>query len=229
MPALSAIQATLSVPRIATYLSATHSDPPLHGAIELYAWNAQISAAFMHPLHLCEVVVRNAISEALSAAYGKQWPWNNGFLLSLPSPAGRGAFNPRNAVLSATAKAQISANAGSNLSTDKAIAEMSFAFWESMLTKRHDSGLWATHLLRLFPNTAADTPYFTVRAHIHSYLGTLRRLRNRIAHHEPIFARDLQAEFVMIDELIRLRCRATAEWMLATQDVLRLLATKPPL
>lgn len=44
------------------------------GALALYAWNAQVSAALMAPLHLCEVVVRNAAADAIAAVYGVNWP-----------------------------------------------------------------------------------------------------------------------------------------------------------
>lgn len=227
MPLNRAIQAALSIPRINTYLNASSGTPALSKAITLYSWNAQVSAAFMYPLHLCEVVVRNAVSEALIATHGSQWPWDNGFLLSLPAPAGGQAFKPRNAVMAAAAKSQQSATPGCPPSTDKAVAEMSFAFWESMFTKRHDATLWASHLLKLFPNAEQSTPYFIVRSEIYKSLENLRKLRNRIAHHEPVFSRNLEADFSMIERLIRIRCAKTADWMLQTQEVQRLLSMKP--
>jgi len=33
-------------------------------ALALYAWNAEVSAALLAPLHICEVVMRNAAAEA---------------------------------------------------------------------------------------------------------------------------------------------------------------------
>lgn len=53
--------------------------PPMRGAIELYDWNAQVSAAFLAPLHLCEVVIRNAVSDAIAAVYRPLRPWHAGF------------------------------------------------------------------------------------------------------------------------------------------------------
>jgi len=210
-----------------TYISATDTLPHAHGAIALYSWNAQVSAALMYPLHLCEVVIRNAVSEALITAHGPRWPWDQGFLLSLPHPTGLKLFRPRDAVTAATNKAQHSAKKGMPPSTDKAIAEMSFAFWESMFTKRFDPGIWQSQLMALFPNAPDGAQYFSVRADIYQALGTLRKLRNRIAHHEPIFARPLDAEFLLIEKLIRYRCNDTADWLLQTQEVQRLLSLKP--
>ncbi len=74
--AAQAIKATLSTPRIETYKAATAGDPTLSSALVLYAWNAQVSAALLAPLHICEVSIRNAISDAIAAAHGPQWPWS---------------------------------------------------------------------------------------------------------------------------------------------------------
>lgn len=107
MPSYLAIQASLSIPRMGTYTIATQRVPHAHGAIALYSWNAQISAAFIYPLHMCEVVIRNAVSEALTVAHGPRWPWDQGFLLSLPQPAGQHLFRPRDAVMSTADKARV--------------------------------------------------------------------------------------------------------------------------
>lgn len=219
-------QTALSMPRMGTYLTACSNKPsPLSAAIHLYAWNAAISAAFIHPLHFCEVVVRNAVSEALTATYGAHWPWSQGFFLSLPDPGGS-AFKPRQALLAARQKAEQSAG-GNPPSADKAIAEMSFAFWESMFTARYDHGLWDNHLKRLFPHAPAALPYHKLRAEIRNALEATRKFRNRIAHHEPIFARQLAQDYALIYRVVRYRCDQTAAWMSQTQTVNAVLATKP--
>ena len=61
----------LSAARLSTFERATgkfgHRDVE---PLVLYQWNARISGAFMPVFHICEVVVRNAISEALELTYG---------------------------------------------------------------------------------------------------------------------------------------------------------------
>jgi hypothetical protein len=59
--AAQAIKATLSTPRIETYEAATAGDPNLSRALALYAWNAQVSAAMLAPLHICEVSIRKEV------------------------------------------------------------------------------------------------------------------------------------------------------------------------
>ena len=79
------VKAALSAARIATYEKAAGIIDPATGvvdpnstkALELYAWNALVSGALLMPLHVCEVVIRNAVAEALEAKYGAMWPWSN--------------------------------------------------------------------------------------------------------------------------------------------------------
>jgi hypothetical protein len=68
---------------MSTYLAAAAGDATL--ALELYGWNARMSAALMLPAHFGEVTTRNAVSDALTAVYGPRWPWDPGFARSLPS------------------------------------------------------------------------------------------------------------------------------------------------
>src|SRR5690554_2789998 len=98
-------------------------------ALNLYVWNAQLSGAFMAPLHICEVVVRNAISDALEAKYGEHWPWSPGFEQSLPDPRPP-AYSPRRDLFNARRNAQ---------TTGKVIPELKFIFWQRMFTSRHDN------------------------------------------------------------------------------------------
>lgn len=77
---IAEIHRALSPARISTYAAATHCHGPDDpAALNLYLWNAQVSAAFLTPLHLCEVVLRNAVDDALAAKYGAAWPWASAF------------------------------------------------------------------------------------------------------------------------------------------------------
>ncbi len=73
---LQAVKTALSSARMSTYETAS-CDSSL--ALELYAWNAQVSGALLTPLHICEVVIRNAVSDVLESLYGEKWPWSAGF------------------------------------------------------------------------------------------------------------------------------------------------------
>lgn len=204
-----AVREALSLLRIRTYEQAVVfvGDSGL-ATIALYDWNAQVSAAFMAPLHICEVVIRNAVSDALTAVYGDRWPWSPVFEASLPNP--RIGYNPQRNLASARQ---------GQLSTGKVIAELKFVFWQKMFTGRHDVRLWDPHLRRVLPNLDPGKTVAALRIEVYGALEHVRLLRNRIAHHEPIFKRNLTDDFDKVTALIRYRCADTADWMIQTQRV----------
>jgi hypothetical protein len=211
------IKDALSAPRVGTYEAATTGTPQLSSALALYAWNAQVSAAMLAPLHLCEVVIRNAVSDAIAATHGPRWPWDAGFLRSLPNPTS--GYNPRRDLMAARAGAT---------TTGKVIPELKFVFWQTMFTSRFDARIWSLHLRASLPHADATKTISQVRALVYGELEQLRKLRNRIAHHEPIFRRNLTDDFQKVHDLIAFRCPITAGWMATNQQASALIATKPP-
>lgn len=55
----------------------------------------------------------------------------------------------------------------------------------------------------------------------------VRGLRNRIAHHEPVFQRNLDADYARIERLVGWRCPRTKTWMNEIDMVRELLKVKP--
>ena len=209
-----AIRAALSIPRTDTYVRATAGDTAR--AVSLYGWNARVSAALMLPAHFAEVTTRNAVSEALTTVYGANWPWNSTFVNSLPTPGGR-TFKPRR---------ELQAVAAREPTTGKVIAELKFAFWQHMFTSRYDVRLWAPHIMTLFPHAAGLTVP-VLRARIHDDLDTIRALRNRIAHHEPVITRNLGDDLACMLDLVELRSPPTATWVRSMEQVTAILPTRP--
>jgi hypothetical protein len=214
----NAIKKALSPSRLSTYEAATTRTPELSCALELYEWNADISAAMLSPLHVCEVVMRNAVSEAIEAAHGPRWPWDGGFIRSLPQPSGAGYYAASKDLTSATR---------SKTTTGQVIPDLKFVFWQKMFTSRFDARLWNHHLRTVLPHAPASLSVRAVCALVYDELEHLRKLRNRIAHHEPIFQRNLSSDFEKINDLVALRCGDTAAWMVRNQRVQSLIATKP--
>lgn len=214
----SNIKRSLSDSRLSTYEQVVFNGTALSTdqALKLYAWNAQVSAAFFAPLHFCEVVLRNAVSEALEKKYGSNWPWNTTFERSLPNPE-RG-YSPRRDL--------IGARNGQN-TTGKVIPELKLVFWEKLLTRRFDDRLWTPFLHTVFPNYEVNLSVPEMRTKLRTLIEGIRVLRNRIAHHEPIIARDLELDFKNIDLLINYRCTDTAHWTYKNQLVTPLLELKP--
>lgn len=109
------------------------------------------------------------------------------------------------------------------------IPELKFAFWQKLFTSRYDGRLWNTHLPTVLPHIGAGAALTIAQARERVYEDPehIRQLRNRIAHHEPIIARNLHDDFQRIDELIRFRCNATAGWMRNNQQAVALIGAKP--
>jgi len=212
MTTFHSVRLALSPPRVSTYLLALKDRPPsLDRAIELYVWNGQLGAALLTPISVCEVVIRNAVDDALTALHGPNWPWAQGFYLSLPV-RGREQLNDAR-------------NKPTSTSTGKVIAELSFGFWESMFKASFDAALWTPYLAQVLPNMTMPT--YQGRGHIHAELIKLRKLRNRIAHHEPLLSLDVTKTMRDLKALVALRCQDTAAWMDQTNDLTALLAARP--
>lgn len=111
--------------------------------------------------------------------------------------------------------------------TGKVIPELSFVFWEKMFTGRFDLQIWSKHLTVVMPYLNPAWNIQVARGKINKDLNKIRGLRNRIAHHEPIFNRALAAEFSLIEELINFRCPVTAAWMVKHQQAQPFFSTKP--
>ncbi len=182
----------------------------------LYGWNARAAAAFMLPAHFAEVSTRNVVSEALTTLYGPRWPWDTTFEQSLPNTKGP-VYSSRKDLLQTRSKQS---------TTGKVVAELKFAFWQNMFTSRHGVRVWDPQIQTLFPNASCLTAR-QLRSRIYDDLEVIRKLRNRIAHHEPIFTRNLDDDLMRIFELIELRSTPTINWVLALEDVSAILAERP--
>ena len=87
------------------------------------------------------------------------------------------------------------------------VAELSFSFWVGLLGPRYDGTLWRKALYKAFLVRSGKK-----RTVVHGRFNALRRFRNRIAHHEPIFHRPLEILHNEIIEAIGWMCANTASW-----------------
>jgi len=208
-----AVKNSLSASRISTYEAVTID---LETALKLYQWNAEVSGSLLPALHICEVTIRNAISYILESVYGHRWAWEQVFISSLPNP--KFGYNARKDLESARRGAS---------SIGKVIPELKFVFWQKMFTSRHDGRLWDKHLDLAFPNLDTSKTIQERREMIYNDLEKIRTLRNRIAHHEPIFIRDLSNDYQKILSLVSYHCHVTATWLDEHQRATEVIAQKP--
>lgn len=195
----------LSAARLSTYLEACGQD--LSGALALYDWNMHVSAAFMVPLHLAEIAFRNAVADVLAKVHGSSWPWSSGFQSSLQDRGVTGRYSAKSDLQ------RVSAKAGS---VSQVTTELKFAFWEMLLSSSQYQRVWQNHLHLSFSGMKRDLPARDSLRLLQATVRHVRHLRNRIAHHEPIFYRDLQADLEWVRVLLEWRSPAGARWMQST-------------
>lgn len=176
-----------SDPRLKVYLAAANGDAVI--AERLYWWNIEVSAAFYGPLHCLELALRNALDVQLRSAYARDTWWDVAPL------TGSGRF------MVAAAEAKCRRRGTGPVAADDVVAQLSFGFWTSLLSNsrgsQYDRRLWVPTLHRAFPH------YRGRRNQLHENLETMRLLRNRIMHHEPVHHRDLAADHRKIYQLLR--------------------------
>lgn len=205
----SEIRQALSDERFGRYLTACSNN--VEKACTLYLWNMQISSAFFPWLSVAEVVLRNRIHLALSQVHGSEWPWSMGFERTLPQR--RQGFNP-------VEELQHSRRGYDTDQTGKVIADLKFAFWQQMLKANQERPLWNGYLFTAFPNLDRTLSVRDNRETVYQRVDKIRELRNRIAHHEPIFNRDLKDDYQNIIKLIGIcHSQEFIDWLKQGQQV----------
>lgn len=165
--------------RLGSYAEACAGDHL--AAVELYRWNAATGAAFWQPLGHLEVALRNSLSESLErrhAAHCRPGSW-------LDDPGEDLDAGARRAIAVARRRVR---RKGKRPSDSQTISELGFGFWRFLITRRH-TALWPD-LASAFPG-APDRRRETVEDPV----ARLHELRNRIAHHQRIWNRDLAARY----------------------------------
>ncbi|KQX38332.1 hypothetical protein ASD04_11265 [Devosia sp. Root436] len=207
---LAALQSNLSAERLARYLNDTGGDQV--AAVALYEWNMAISEAFYSPLQNLEVVLRNALGNALRARYGADWYLQGGVPpLMYPLPE-----------MLAKAREELTRR-GIALEHGRILAELNFGFWGGLLSSRYETSLWRPIFFRAF----ADRPAGFKRKTVHDPIERLRRFRNRIAHHEPIHDRNLAEDYAEILKVVGWISPYMAVWLDETSKVTAVLAARP--
>ena len=213
---LDELEASFSSERLATYLHASRGDR--EKAIRLHVWNTGVSAAFYGPLQALEVALRNAMHRRLADQYGDAW-YDNG-----KAGLDRGALDRI-----VGARTELARDRHRD-DPHRVVAALSFGFWISLLGSggrrvdgrkaNYEMSLWRPALRGAFAHCQNLN-----RKRAHRPLNALRALRNRIAHHEPIFTRDLVGDYDRIVEVAGWISPATRAWIEHHNRVLGMLGT----
>jgi hypothetical protein len=144
----------------------------------LYRANLRLSQELFAVLGMFEVVLRNKIDNHFRHFYriqagGDEWlayaAGANGFY-NIP-----GCYVTRQSIL------DIISDLGQQYTHDKLVAGLSFGFWRYQFAS-HEYRASGSNLLRIFTRRPAGTH----QTDIFKKLGYINKIRNRIAHHEPV-------------------------------------------
>jgi len=166
-----AIERIISSERLDPYLR--YHNQAFDKAVEHYKANIEISEAFYPMLSILEIGLRNNIDYQLTRKYkDENWFENNDFIKIVSSYQ---IDNISDARKNIHREKKV-------ITPGKIIAELSFGFWTSLFDTRFEMTLWKN--LRLaFPNCPKK---IRKRKTMSSKFNGIRKLRNRIFHHEGI-------------------------------------------
>lgn len=190
----------LSQPRLSKYLNESGGDRKK--ALSLYHWNSQLSQSLYLPLQAWEVVLRNKINNFFIYKYGPKWPRDEKALRNFNR-------NDERRLEECIRRLDGKSSSGA-VSTDQIVAGLSAGFWVSQFGKDYAGHYaWKSNLkFRIFvhdPKIDRETA--------DEVSNDLLDLRNRVAHHEPIFHLPLPDLRDDLDWMLSGMCKATPEYL----------------
>jgi hypothetical protein len=206
----STLEALLSSRRFGTYLRAAGFNVAY--AFELYLYNARLAKAFLFPLHVVEVLLRNAIDEVLSSRYSSDWPDDQALYAIMPKQSLASLMKAKERAKTSRASAK----------KDDVISCLTFDFWSNLFRHEYDRALWQTNMNQLLPASNAIT-----RAQLQSMVMGINHFRNRIAHHEPIFRLDVSSQYKAILNVVGYRSAVAAQWLKSHSTVNKVMRSRP--
>lgn len=161
--------------RLASYQFPGESLPVV---LARYRWNLRLAEAMLPSLNYLEVGLRNAVNRVVRGIYSPDW---------LLAPPRQIQFSLEDLSQIEDIKADILKHKGKPASHDDILAQLNFGFWVAMFQKRHMAGVWSrgkNPLAEVFPTMPVIS---RTRDLVFTRLHKVKALRNRIAHHEPIW------------------------------------------
>lgn len=228
--AATEIASSISDARLSSYypplIEPLADELPMSAALRLYQWNAEVTAAIWPVMHIFEVTVRNAISEAIARVHGEDWAHDRSFQLKLKTtrikPGGNThrPYDPRR---------DLEKHAERFDTTGKVIPELKMVFWERMLVKHHDGNFWRAYLTEVFPYLPEATLEEN-RNQLRRIFERARSLRNRLGHHEPICdpsKYDLEGTFSDMMSVLSWRSPEVHAWVDGFEQFQSVLLCRP--
>lgn len=205
----------LSDGRFDSYLRAAGGDAD--AASHLYEWGAALSAAALEAVQYVEVVLRNAIDDALrghrrEAVAGIPW-----FLM--PICVDR-ATQDRIDHDIAVVRARLRKVDQRREVRGQIVAGLSMGFWVHLLGAKHEN-LWRKSLRYAFPHSSGR------RSDVSAVLAALNNFRNKLAHHDSLLSTDVPFRLVQSVQILGWIDPQAAAWLQRNERVTAVMAERP--
>jgi hypothetical protein len=201
--ALNAIGNLLSSDRLNRYMLDSKGDKRL--ALILYERNTALSEGLYGVIQPLEIALRNSIHNIMRSAHANN-EWYDKITLGTKE---------REAV--DEAKKTIFRAVGM-VTSGRVIAELTFGFWLRLLAPNYEKSLWVPHLYKCFPYLTRPD-----RRKVFDRFFAIKELRNKVAHHESIYYRDLGKDYASVLDALGWICPVTATWIHATTSFQHIL------
>ena len=206
---------SLSQSRFSRYLASAGGDEAR--AIELYQWNTLTAQSLYVYLQCWEIAFRNKADSFLRWKFrSNAWPYD-------ARRAVRSLARDESRRLQETINRQEQKRKLSPVSTDAIVADLSAGFWVALLSTSYEVPYaWRYNLKRIFPNDNQLD-----RKTAHGMSERILNLRNRIAHHEPIYGLALYQTYAELQRLVAAMCADTDAFARSNCTFLAVLARQP--
>lgn len=139
-----------------------------------YVWNTCLCESLYPALQMLEIGFRNSLHNAAQASFADpKWYKSHGLL----TPSAQEILLKAENALTDRQKP---------LDAPRVVAELGFGFWTNLLNRNYEQALWPRLLKPTFPGMPAR---IRTRHNLFGRFDAIRKLRNRISHHEPILDR----------------------------------------
>lgn len=224
------VEAWLGEPRFGKYLQCCDGDR--RKALQTYEWNVVLAMSLMRDISHFEIALRNAYDRSIDTNWHGEQHWllssDNPIFTRLDGMSSQRTkdqdHKSRLAVSDAIARASSDDHVAP--SSGKIVAELTLGFWSRFTFKINEHNLWIPFLHREFePGITRDD--------VHRNVMKIHTMRNRIAHHEPVFHQPPHAKhkpdraYDAIVETLEWFAPEVARHVKVSSSVLEILSNRP--
>jgi len=177
---VSELEDVLSRTRLGRYAGNT-----LDERLACYRWNVQLCQALYPTLHYVEIVLRNRMHAAFTLLRGTEWWFDDPALVHHPYA--------QREVADARSKVKGRAEVPGDI-----VAGVSFGFWRGFFFDAFET-TWRHVVYDVFPHIPSSQAN---RKKLNARLEEIRRLRNRVFHHESVFNSDPEGRCNRAQEML---------------------------